>query len=77
MCLLQIAVGVRIRPPTRAEADSGVAVAFNAEAKTVMDVEKQTPYPFDCVWGSASDNAAIYRDMGQTIIESIIKGYNG
>ncbi len=73
----QITVGVRLRPPTRAEVDTGAPPAFLAEPKAVLDVEKQAPYPFDFVWGSTADNAVIYKDMGRSIIESITKGYNG
>jgi hypothetical protein len=74
---VQITVGVRLRPPTRAELESGIPCGFTAEPRAVLDVEKQTPYPFDYVWGIGADNAAIYRDIGRSIIESIIKGYNG
>ncbi len=73
----QIVVGVRIRPPTRAEQEAGSSVVFTCDGRCIVDLEKQAPYSYDFAWGQAVDNATIYRDIGHGLIESVTKGYNG
>ncbi|CAN8022276.1 unnamed protein product, partial [Ixodes persulcatus] len=73
-----IKVAVRVRPLSQAEIDGGDQPHWTIKDNSMFPDDKvDVVHTFDRVFGPSQCNSDVYREIGQPLVESVMKGFNG
>lgn len=75
----RIKVGVRVRPMSRNEVDSGANAALKVDNENVVSIHapgRRNTFEFDWSFDEKSSQASVYHAMCKPMIENIFEGFN-